>query len=509
MGLDDLLISTGVDGLIKLVREKGKVEMSEAAHVLNMPTSSIEEWAHMLEGEGLIKIQYQLTHIYLVWSPLEGGEQDKKRTIVGEKKDRVMAKMETLSKSVEESKVELNTLQEQLMNVQVRTQNKLQKLAADLTQSQHLDTQVTQTLSQKQTALGQMKGDVGTLAKQLDEFTKALKNLPGQDGAPNAKEEMVKLAEAESHLETRLKTATKLFDGVQNEISGLQERLAQDHTLEDLGQMQKVLEDLQFARAEMEKTSSTILNETKMMEDEIASLGKRIKEVEARKSERFNPRKMREQADELAKSVEKEREELLGGLEKSLQTIRNQVQTYSQAQYQYQNISARIESLRSALNQSNTELDAMEKSVESATETYAKDLAEAHNDLIAEKNEYDQMASKAKQVEYILGHMQEIRAEGDNLALKLKGIIKEAQVYGLTAPAMAAGGKGGQGKQTGGGKADKGAVSPSASTSALPPELVQRIAITTQEEESFERKRQEMSLLVRKMWEEDRKPKGS
>jgi hypothetical protein len=44
--------------------------------------------------------------------------------------------------------------------------------------------------------------------------------------------------------------------------------------------------------------------------------------------------------------------------------------------------------------------------------------------------------------------------------------------------------------------------------SVLPPELVSRIALTTEEEESFERKRQELTLLVRKMWEEDRKPKG-
>ena len=507
MGLDDLLISTGVDGLIKLVQEKGKVEINEASRILNVPVQSIEEWSHMLETEGLIKIQYQLTHVFLVWSPLATSEQNQRRQGVGEKKEKVVAQMQTLAKSVEESKVELSALQEQLSNVQMRTQGKMQKLSIDLAQSQHLDQQVTQSLMAKQTAIAQMRQEIEGLTGQLESFSQNVKNQPGPAGRPNIKGEVEKLTAAEGQLKEKLDKATKLFDTVQGEIDVVKGRLASDHSLEDLGRLQQVVEDLQFARAEMEKTTSTILNETKMMEDEIASLGKRLKEIESKKGDKFNPKKLRDQVDVLSKSVEKERAGMLEDLDKSLQAVRKQVELYSQTQYQYQNISTRIESLRSALTQSNAELENMEQSISTANKTYAKDIAEAHADLESEKAEYDQMAAKAKQVEMILGHLQEIKGEGEALSLKLKGIIKEAQVYGLTSSMVA---------ETGGrsGAAERGVsnrmapVLPAATEGGtISPELARRIELTTQEEEDFERKRQEMSLLVRKMWEEDRKPK--
>ncbi len=62
-----MLISTGVDALIKLVREKGKVEITLASRLLNIPISSIEDWAHTLEDEGMLLIEYQLTKVYLKW----------------------------------------------------------------------------------------------------------------------------------------------------------------------------------------------------------------------------------------------------------------------------------------------------------------------------------------------------------------------------------------------------------------------------------------------------------
>ncbi len=64
---DELLITTGVDALVRLVKEKERIELTEAAAVLNIPESTIEEWGGVLEEEGIIRIEYRLTKIFLVW----------------------------------------------------------------------------------------------------------------------------------------------------------------------------------------------------------------------------------------------------------------------------------------------------------------------------------------------------------------------------------------------------------------------------------------------------------
>jgi len=61
-------ISTGVDGFISLIRASGRIEINEAAVKLEVSRSVLEEWAQVLEEQGLVRIEYQLTKFYLVWT---------------------------------------------------------------------------------------------------------------------------------------------------------------------------------------------------------------------------------------------------------------------------------------------------------------------------------------------------------------------------------------------------------------------------------------------------------
>ncbi|MBI5229440.1 hypothetical protein HY991_04975, partial [Candidatus Micrarchaeota archaeon] len=67
MEFDELLVTTKVDALVRLVKEKGSIEMSIAAKLLDVEPEAVEEWAHILEEEGLVKIDYHLTKAHLSW----------------------------------------------------------------------------------------------------------------------------------------------------------------------------------------------------------------------------------------------------------------------------------------------------------------------------------------------------------------------------------------------------------------------------------------------------------
>ena len=78
-------ITTDIDRLIKLVHSKKKVDVNEAAKALDVPTQEVEKWAHMLEEEKAIAVEYGLTNMFLVWKgkshKLNGmlGEEEKRR----------------------------------------------------------------------------------------------------------------------------------------------------------------------------------------------------------------------------------------------------------------------------------------------------------------------------------------------------------------------------------------------------------------------------------------------
>ena len=53
-----LYVETAVDKLLRMVREKGKVRMKEAAKAFGVPKEQIEEWADILEEHKLILVHY-------------------------------------------------------------------------------------------------------------------------------------------------------------------------------------------------------------------------------------------------------------------------------------------------------------------------------------------------------------------------------------------------------------------------------------------------------------------
>jgi len=100
MEFDELLITTGVDALVKLVKQKGKIELEEASNTLNIAPDTLEDWARVLEEEGIIKVQYKLTKIYLLWvQPTVREVEEEKRSFEEEKKG--------LMEEIEKTKAEL------------------------------------------------------------------------------------------------------------------------------------------------------------------------------------------------------------------------------------------------------------------------------------------------------------------------------------------------------------------------------------------------------------------
>ncbi len=65
--VDDAVISTDVDKLVRILSTKKKIELGQLSREIGLHKDNVEKWLHILEEEGYVKIQYSLTGTYATW----------------------------------------------------------------------------------------------------------------------------------------------------------------------------------------------------------------------------------------------------------------------------------------------------------------------------------------------------------------------------------------------------------------------------------------------------------
>lgn len=110
MNLEGSVIETGVDKLVKIVKERGRILLTDAAKELGVSPAVIQEWADFLEEEGIISIDYKLTKPYLVERKLTKKEVEEKAKEFASKKDVFVRKAEVSLSFLEKQEQELKNV---------------------------------------------------------------------------------------------------------------------------------------------------------------------------------------------------------------------------------------------------------------------------------------------------------------------------------------------------------------------------------------------------------------
>lgn len=69
-------VTTGVDALLQLLKEKKKISLSEAAKELHLKESAIKQWVDFLVEEKIVGIEYKFTKAYLYLNETEEERED-------------------------------------------------------------------------------------------------------------------------------------------------------------------------------------------------------------------------------------------------------------------------------------------------------------------------------------------------------------------------------------------------------------------------------------------------
>lgn len=318
------IIETGVDKLVKLIRERGRISVPDASHYINVSSSVISEWAEFLEEEGLIKIEYKFTKPYLVERKLTKKELE-------DKSKEFESKRETF---IRKSEVSINFLEKQadaLKNVKAEFDSLKQKFGfeigtvkddlAELDKYEQLRHKAVEELRQQRE---ESRSNIAKIAEQIDKEQKKLQQLV--EGVKQEEEIIKKEKEESVSVDEAEKEAYRKIEELKSTISSIEKKAREeDETIKlsegRIEKMRKMIKDI-AQDIEMEKSSlEPLIEKSKRSEETIEKIHQSII-----KKLRENERKMDSSRDiskkikvifeeklnaiELLESINKERDEL-------------------------------------------------------------------------------------------------------------------------------------------------------------------------------------------------------
>ncbi|MFH1393557.1 MAG: hypothetical protein ABII71_01930 [Candidatus Micrarchaeota archaeon] len=238
MEFDELLITTGVDALVRLVKRKGKIELEECSRLLNIPISTIEEWARVLEEEGILSMEYRLTKIYIVWvTPTESEIEEERESFYSER--------ETLQKEVEGVKTRISPEIESISELEAQFEEFYKKVHPRL---EKLEKAASPALAKRALAEGSFdtKSDkLDELAGRLDEvkqsLSEALSELDTMGKGIKAGKSTLSLERIEQ-LKKELAELEKEGDALRERTAQQQKGLPQDVKLPDMHEIKNKFE---------------------------------------------------------------------------------------------------------------------------------------------------------------------------------------------------------------------------------------------------------------------------
>ncbi|MEM3030288.1 MAG: hypothetical protein QXH27_01005 [Candidatus Micrarchaeia archaeon] len=238
MVVDESLISTGVDNLLRLVYSKGRVSLADAARELGIPATALEEWARVLEEEGIIRLEYQLTTVFLVWAGTPKEEVTEKREELLEKRASLADEVELLLGRAREKGLEIEA-----------TKAGLEKLPALISQQAAL---VKQRFERMQAIERESEKLFGRYAQSIGRIKEGLASLGGE--VEKARGRSKELTASLAAVEERLNASFPKFVELKKEVEDIAASLAAAE--KESGKLAELLADLRKAQAEARESVS-------------------------------------------------------------------------------------------------------------------------------------------------------------------------------------------------------------------------------------------------------------
>ena len=492
MGLDDLLISTGVDQLIRLMRERGRVEIGQAARELSVQPRTVEDWAHVLEEEGLIAVEYKLTKVFLVWKAPTAEYVAKKSEQLQERAGQTRAQIEKLLSRVEEGGKGLAGMEEEISRARSAVS---------------MGPQEVEALKQELAALNESQGkaakDAGArlekLRKKVGSFgAKSGLSAEKANGKGGLERELEVLHKFEETLQSELSGAEEFFGAFEARSEAMRRRTVEGGSQLDLDEIRKKLQEVSGLKSELAGAVEAVADQQKAIDGMVQELEGKVSQLEEDYGGSPDAVKKRiAEIEAMRADAARQKAAIEGQLQEALLSVKKH--------------SAKIGEMAEKEGKGRDAFDALRNEYVDISE----ELAGANDELLSKQKEISekvavQMAAldvvrggsagvSREELDKVSFLLRELEKEQSSLEESVRGLLKQFDVIRLEAAPVAAV-QGAPGAQLSG-AAMQAAQAPAA--------FVEKVRLSEEEEGEFERKREELRSLIRKMWEEGKGGHGS
>lgn len=167
MAIEGSIIETGVDKLVNLVKQRGRVSVKDAAAELGVSTTVIQEWVDFLEDEGIVGVEYSLTTPYLVEKKLTKKEVEAKAKEFAGKKDVFVRKAEVSLSFIEKQGEELKKVKSEFDRLKQEVGLELGTVREDLKELEKYQQLKQELQKQVEDQKGDAKLKIEELTKQV------------------------------------------------------------------------------------------------------------------------------------------------------------------------------------------------------------------------------------------------------------------------------------------------------------------------------------------------------
>lgn len=326
------VIETGVDKLVKLIAERKKVSVKEAAKELGVSVASIEEWADFLEEEGIISIQAHFAKVYLVEKKISKKDVAAKVKAVRDEKDSFARRVDSSINALQRDHEEIKLIDSEFKKVKSMLEDKFSKLGRKL--------DMLEDFRKSHREIGQKCDDLeknydeklNQLESRLKKQEKAYHDTLGdvEDEIKKIREEREKVTEmkvTEEDLKSKVDKINGMIDNVRREIEKENEQLEIDEKrLRESEEIaKKIKAELEGTSKELEEASKQFAASRKELEDMEKSFISDVENLKKGDFEKIGPYKeSRQLADKLKHFFEqsKQIEEMIQKAEKEDSELR-------------------------------------------------------------------------------------------------------------------------------------------------------------------------------------------
>ena len=279
MELTGSVIETGVDKLVNLVKERGRIALADAAKELGVSTTVIQEWVDFLEEEGIISVEYKLTKPYLVERKLTRKEVDAKAKEFTSKKEVFVRKAEVSLSFLEKQAGELRTVKGEFDRLKSELGFELGTVREDLKELEKYLQLKEELQKQVEEQKDEARLKIEELARQVEREQKKYQELVA--GIRREKEELAKERLEAQSIEESEKIFNKRLVELKSMIGLIEKKVAdEDNAIKNselhIERLNMLIEEMKQRVDEEKAIIDPLIERSKEHERKVLELQERI-----------------------------------------------------------------------------------------------------------------------------------------------------------------------------------------------------------------------------------------